>query len=170
MAALIARAAAACRGANASWTEEGIRFYRDVHLGVAMASERGLVVPVVRDAGRRPLREIAGEIIRLQRAAEHNRLPPGDLENGTITMTNVGMLGITLSIPLLNPPQSAIVGVGARREQVVLDGGEIAVKPVAAITVVADHRVMDGAAVAAFLSQIKQSVEHPRAALGLESV
>jgi len=170
MAALIARAAAACRGANASWTEEGIRFYRDVHLGVAMASERGLVVPVVRDAGRRPLREIAGEIIRLQRAAEHNRLPLGDLENGTITMTNVGMLGITLSIPLLNPPQSAIVGVGAKREQVVLVGGEITVKPVAAITVVADHRVMDGAAVAAFLNQIKQLVEHPRAALGLESV
>ena len=79
------------------------------------------MVPVVRDAGRRPLREIAGEIIRLQRAAEHNRLPPGDLENGTITMTNVGMLGITLSIPLLNPPQSAIVGIGAKREQVVLD-------------------------------------------------
>ena len=170
MAALIARAAAACRGANASWTEEGIRFYRDVHLGVAMASERGLVVPVVRDAGRGPLREIAGEIMRLQRAAEHNRLPLGDLENGTITMTNVGMLGITLSIPLLNPPQSAIVGVGAKREQVVLVGGEIAVKPVAAITVVADHRVMDGAAVAAFLNQIKQLVEHPHAALGLESV
>ena len=169
MAALIARAAAACRGANASWTEEGIRFYRDVHLGVAMASERGLVVPVVRDAGRGPLREIAGEIMRLQRAAEHNRLPLGDLENGTITMTNVGMLGITLSIPLLNPPQSAIVGVGAKREQVVLEGGEIAVKPVATITVVADHRVMDGAAVAVFLNQIKQLVEHPHAALGVES-
>ena len=170
MAALIARAAAACRGANASWTEEGVRFYRDVHLGVAMASERGLVVPVVQDAGRRPLREIAGEIIRLQRAAEHNRLPPGDLENGTITMTNVGMLGITLSIPLLNPPQSAIVGIGAKREQAVLVGGEIAVKPVATITVVADHRVMDGAAVAAFLNQIKQLVEHPHAALGLETI
>jgi pyruvate dehydrogenase E2 component (dihydrolipoamide acetyltransferase) len=170
MAALIARAAAACRGANASWTEEGIRFYREVHLGIAMASERGLVVPVVRDAGRRPLREIAGEIIRLQRAAEHNRLPIGDLENGTITMTNVGMLGITLSIPLLNPPQSAIVGVGAKREQVALQGGEIAVKPVATITVVADHRVMDGAAVAAFLNQIRQLVEHPHAALGLKTV
>jgi pyruvate dehydrogenase E2 component (dihydrolipoamide acetyltransferase) len=168
MAALIAQAAAACRDANASWTEEGIRFYRDVHLGVAMASERGLVVPVVRDAGSRSLREIAGEIIRLQLAAEHNRLPSGDLENGTITMTNVGMLGITLSIPLLNPPQGAIVGVGAKREQVVLVGGEITVKPVAAITVVADHRVMDGTAVAAFLNRIKQLVEHPRAALGLE--
>jgi pyruvate dehydrogenase E2 component (dihydrolipoamide acetyltransferase) len=169
MAALIARAATACRGANASWTEEGILYYRDVHLGVAMASERGLVVPVVRDAGSRSLREIAGEITRLQLAAEHNRLPLGDLENGTITMTNVGMLGIALSIPLLNPPQSAIVGVGAKREQVVLDSGEIKVKPVAAITVVADHRVMDGVAVAAFLNQIKQLVEHPLVALGLES-
>ncbi len=170
MAALIARAAGACPGANASWTEEGIRFYRDVNLGVAMASERGLVVPVVQNAGRRPLREVAGEIIRLQHAAEQNRLPPSDLEGGTITMTNVGMLGITLSIPLLNPPQSAIVGVGARREQVVLEGGEIKVKPVVAVTVVADHRVMDGAAVAVFLSQIKQLLEHPRAALGLEVV
>ena len=169
MAALIARAAGACPGANASWTEEGIRFYRDVNLGVAMASERGLVVPVVRDAGRRPLREVAGEIIRLQHAAEQNRLPPSDLEGGTITMTNVGMLGIALSIPLLNPPQSAIVAVGARREQVVLEGGEIRVRPVVAVTVAADHRVMDGAAVATFLRQIKQLLEHPHAAFGPEA-
>jgi pyruvate dehydrogenase E2 component (dihydrolipoamide acetyltransferase) len=170
MAALIARAAGACPGANASWTEEGIRFYRDVNLGIAMASERGLVVPVVRDAGRRPLREIAAEIIRLQHAAKQNRLPASELEGGTITMTNVGMLGIELSIPLLNPPQSAIVAVGARREQVVLEGGEIRTKPVLTITVVADHRVMDGVAVAAFLGQIKQLLEHPHAALGLETV
>jgi len=170
MAALIARAAGTCPTANASWTDEGIRLYRDVNLGVAMASERGLVVPVVQNAGRRPLREIAAEIIRLQGAAEQNRLPASDLEGGTITMTNVGMLGITLSIPLLNPPQSAIVGIGARREQVALEGGEIKVKPVVAVTVVADHRVMDGAAVAAFLGQIKQLLEHPRATLGLEAV
>jgi pyruvate/2-oxoglutarate dehydrogenase complex dihydrolipoamide acyltransferase (E2) component len=132
-----------------------------------MASERGLVVPVVRDAGRRPLREVAGEITRLQHAAEHNRLPPADLEGGTITMTNVGMLGIALSIPLLNPPQSAIIGVGARREQLVLEGGEVKVKPVMTVTVVADHRVLDGAAVAAFLDRIRQNIEQPGAALGL---
>lgn len=166
LAALVARAAGACPAANASWTAEGIRFYRDVNLGVAMASERGLVVPVVQNAGRRPLREVAGEIVRLQHAAEQNRLPASDLEGGTITLTNVGMLGITLSIPLLNPPQSAIVGVGARREQAALEGGEIKVKPVIAVTVVADHRVIDGAAVAAFLGQIKQLLEHPGAALG----
>jgi len=170
MAVLIARAAGVCPAANASWTDEGIRFYRDVNIGVAMASERGLVVPVVQNAGRRPLQEVAGEIVRLQHAAEQNRLPLGDLEGGTLTMTNVGMLGITLSIPLLNPPQSAIVGIGARRELVVPEGGEIKVKPVVAVTVVADHRVMDGATVATFLGQIKQLLENPRAALGLEIV
>jgi pyruvate dehydrogenase E2 component (dihydrolipoamide acetyltransferase) len=166
MAALIARALVDHPTLNASWTDEGIRLYRVVNLGVAMASERGLVVPVVRDAHRRPLEEIASEIIRLQRAAESNRLSSHDLEGGTFTMTNVGMLGITLSIPLLNPPQSAILGIGAKRTHLTLDDGRLKAIPLISVTVVADHRVVDGAASAAFLMRVKELMEKPTLALG----
>ncbi len=166
MAALVARALLSCPMLNASWTDEGIRLYRSVHLGVAMASPRGLLVPVVRDAAQRSLSEIAAEIVRLQQAAEQGRIAPQDLEGGTFTMTNVGMLGVTLSVPLLNPPQSGIMGIGARREQLVLENGQVRAAPVLTITVVADHRVADGAAVAACLQRCKELFESPWPALG----
>ena len=165
-AVLVARVLVSQRALNASWTEAGIRFFSDVNLGVAMATERGLVVPVVRDAARGSLEGVAAEIVRLQRAAEANRLPPQDLEGGTFTMTNVGMLGISLSVPLLNPPQSGILAIGARREQVVLVDGQVVARPVLTVTLVADHRVADGAAVAGFLKSLKQLAEQPRATLG----
>ncbi len=165
LAALVARALEGCPALNASWTDEGIRLYRTVNLGVAMASDRGLVVPVVRNAHQLSLAEIAAEIVRLQRAAERNRLLPRDLKGGTFTMTNVGMMGITLSIPLLNPPQSAILGIGAKRTQVVLEDNRLWAIPVTWITAVTDHRVVDGAASAAFLQRVKALIENPRPAL-----
>jgi pyruvate dehydrogenase E2 component (dihydrolipoamide acetyltransferase) len=165
LAALIARALGSCPTLNASWTDEGIRLYRTVNLGVAMASDRGLVVPVVRNAGQLSLAETAAEIVRLQRAVERNRLLPTDLQGGTFTLTNVGMLGITLSIPLLNPPQSGILGIGAEETKVVLEDNRLWSIPVAWITAVTDHRVVDGAAAAAFLQQAKALIENPSAVL-----
>jgi 2-oxoglutarate dehydrogenase E2 component (dihydrolipoamide succinyltransferase) len=126
-----------------------------------MASDRGLVVPVVRNADRLSLAETAAEIVRLQRAAERNRLLRSDLEGGTFTLTNVGMLGVELSIPLLNPPQSAILGIGAERTQVKLEDNSLWAIPVAWVTITADHRVVDGAAAAAFLDRLKASIEDP---------
>jgi pyruvate/2-oxoglutarate dehydrogenase complex dihydrolipoamide acyltransferase (E2) component len=165
LAALVSRALPSCPTLNASWTEEGIRLYRTVNLGVAMASERGLVVPVVRNAHQLSLAEIGAEIVRLQRAVERNRLLPTDLEGGTFTMTNVGMLGITLSLPLLNPPQSAILGIGAEDSKVVLEDNKLWSIPTAWITTASDHRVVDGAAAAQFLQQLKALIENPRAVL-----
>lgn len=165
LAALVVRALKACPKLNASWTEEGIRLYQSVHLGVAMASERGLVVPVVHDAQDLDLFKIATEIVRLQRATETNRLLPGDLRGGTFTITNVGMLGIPFSIPLLNPPQSAILGIGAEQSKVVMEGNRLWVAPVAWVTVASDHRVVDGAAMGAFLRELKTLIENPRPAL-----
>ena len=161
LAALVARALQSCLTLNASWTDEGIRLYRTINLGVAMATERGLVVPVVQRANRLSLEEIAAEIVRLHQAAERNRLLLQDLEGGTFTLTNVGMMGITLSIPVLNPPQSAILAVGAKRDHVVLEDGELRSIPVTTITVVADHRVVDGAAGARFLGRVKKLMENP---------
>jgi pyruvate/2-oxoglutarate dehydrogenase complex dihydrolipoamide acyltransferase (E2) component len=165
LAALVARAVGSCPTLNASWTEEGIRLYRTVNLGVAMTSNRGLVVPVVRNAGQRKLAETAAEIDRLRRAVDRNRLLPADLQGGTFTLTNVGMLGISLSIPLLNPPQSGILGIGAEEARVVLEDNRLWSIPVAWITVVTDHRVVDGAAAAAFLQQTKNLIEDPSAVL-----
>ncbi len=165
LAAVVAWALERCPTLNASWTDEGVRLYGAVHLGVAMASERGLVVPVVRNANRRTPIQIAAEIVRLKQAVERNRLTPDDLQGGTFTITNVGMQGIALSIPLLNPPQSAIVGIGAERSQVVLQDNRLWARPVMWITVTSDHRVVDGAAAAAFLQQIQWLIENPDGAL-----
>lgn len=166
LAPLVARALESCPTLNATWTDEGIRLYRTINLGVAMASDRGLVVPVVRGANQLSLAEIASEIVRLQRATMGNRLHPKDLEGGTFTITNVGMLGITLSIPLLNPPQSGILAIGAKRAQLVLTNGQPVTIPVTLITVTFDHRVVDGVAAAAFLQRLKELMENPRSILG----
>lgn len=166
LALLVAHALESCPTLNATWTDEGIRLYRTINLGVAMASDRGLVVPVVRGANQRSLAELAGEIVRLQRATMGNRLRPQDLEGGTFTITNVGMLGITLSIPLVNPPQSGILAIGAKRDQLVLKDGQPVTIPVTLITVSFDHRVVDGVAAAAFLQRLKELMEDPRPVLG----
>jgi len=166
LARLAALALESCPTLNATWTDEGIRLYRTINLGVAMASDRGLVVPVARGANQRSLAELAGEIVRLQRATMGNRLRPQDLEGGTFTITNVGMLGITLSIPLVNPPQSGILAIGAKRDQLVLKDGQPVTIPVTLITVSFDHRVVDGVAAAAFLQRLKELMEDPRSVLG----
>jgi pyruvate dehydrogenase E2 component (dihydrolipoamide acetyltransferase) len=164
-AALVSRALEDHPRLNASWTQDGIRLYHDVNLGVAMATDRGLVVPVVQRANHLSLEEISVDIVRLQQGAEGNRLPQRDLSGGTFTLTNVGMMGITLSIPLLNPPQSGILAVAAKRAQAVVEAGELKSIPVTTLTVVADHRVVDGAGAAAFLRRLSELVQNPGPAL-----
>jgi pyruvate dehydrogenase E2 component (dihydrolipoamide acetyltransferase) len=150
---------------NSSWTEEGIRLYRQVNLGIAMASERGLVVTVVRNADSLSLLELANEIIRLQHAVERNRLLPQDLEGGTFTITNVGMIGITFSIPALNPPQSGILAIGAIQDKLGWKDGQVVTSPHAMVTLVTDHRVIDGATAATFLQRFKEITEDPQSAI-----
>lgn len=167
LASLVAQALQSCPRLNASWTEEGIRLYRTVNLGVAMATDRGLVVPVVRSANLLSLDRIASEIARLRQAAECNRLLPQDMDGGTFTLTNVGMMGITLSIPVLNPPQSGILAVGTKRDHLTLEDGQLRSIPVSTVTLVADHRVVDGAISARFLGRLKELVENPWLALSI---
>lgn len=161
LAVLAARAVVTQPFLNASWTEQGIRLYRRVDLGIAMATERGLLVPVVRGAGERSLGDLACEIVRLQAAAKSNHLRLEDLEGGTFTLTNVGMLGIEFSVPLLNPPQSAILGVGARRTKLALENGLVKQVPVMSVTLVSDHRIVDGAVQGAFLRTLREYMENP---------
>jgi pyruvate dehydrogenase E2 component (dihydrolipoamide acetyltransferase) len=165
VAALMARAIQHHPLLNASWTEQGLRLYPSVDLGIAMASDRGLVVPVVRGAQEKSLGEVAQEIVRLQRASENNRLTLQDLQGGTVTLTNVGMLGIELSVPVVNPPQSAILGVGARRTKLVLQNGQVTAVPVMSVTLASDHRLVDGAVQGAFLQTFREYVNNPALAL-----
>jgi pyruvate dehydrogenase E2 component (dihydrolipoamide acetyltransferase) len=150
---------------NASWMDDGIYLYEDVNLGIAMASERGLVVPVVRKANRLSLSEIATEIARLRVAADTNRLQPADLEGGTFTLTNMGMLGITNIVPVINPPQSGILGIGASEKRLTPHKGNLEPIEFISVTLVADHRLVDGALAAAFLGQFRDLVDNPKQVL-----
>jgi pyruvate dehydrogenase E2 component (dihydrolipoamide acetyltransferase) len=166
LAALVARALEKTPFLNSTWTREGIRLYRNVNLGVAMAVDRGLIVPVIHGANQLQLKEIASDLVRLRSLAESNRLLPYDLEGGTFTLTNVGMMNITLSIPMLNPPQAGILAVAARQPHLMLKNGRIKSIPIATVTLVADHRIVDGAMGATFLSRFNELVEKPWSALG----
>jgi pyruvate dehydrogenase E2 component (dihydrolipoamide acetyltransferase) len=168
LAALAVRAVRLYPILNASWTPQGIKLYRTVGLGIAMDTDRGLVVPAVHRADELSLEELASEIVRLQNAAKTNRLSTQDLEGGTFTLTNVGMLGIELAIPLLFPPQSAILGIGARKSKLVLENGLVQSIPVMFITVVCDHRIVDGAVQGAFLQTLKETIEDPLPVLSLK--
>jgi pyruvate dehydrogenase E2 component (dihydrolipoamide acetyltransferase) len=165
IAALMARAIKNHPLLNASWTEEGFRLFSSVNLGVAMATDRGLVVPVVRRAHEISLAEVAREIVRLQHAAQANRLALQDLQGGTVTLTNVGQLGIQLAVPVLNPPQSAILGIGAKRTKLVMENGQVRSAMVMSITLVSDHRVVDGAVQGAFLQTFREYLANPALAL-----
>ncbi|MCX8025368.1 MAG: 2-oxo acid dehydrogenase subunit E2 [Thermanaerothrix sp.] len=133
-----------------------------VNLGIAVAVEEGLIVPVVRDAARKNLLQLAAEINDLVERARHNRLKPEDVVEGTFTISNLGMFGIERFTAIINPPQVAILAVGGLRREVVADEqGQIQVRPVFTVTLCADHRVVDGAVGARFLADLKEALEQP---------
>jgi pyruvate dehydrogenase E2 component (dihydrolipoamide acetyltransferase) len=145
---------------------EEITLHANVDIGVATATDEGLVVPVVRDAGGRSIEEIAAEVERLTELARANRLRQEDLSGGTFTVNNYGGLGIWLGTPIVKPPQVANLGIGAIRDQVVPVDGQPAVRPIAALAVSADHRVLDGDTLAAFVSDVVRCIEQPALLLG----
>jgi pyruvate dehydrogenase E2 component (dihydrolipoamide acetyltransferase) len=149
--------------ANASidLEREEITLHRHCHVGIATASPDGLVVPVVRDAGDRTLREVALEITRLSGAARERRLRPEDLAGPTFTVNNYGGLGIWLGTPIVRPPEVVNLGVGAIRDQVVAVDGQPVVRPILALAVAGDHRVLDGDTLAAFVTQVAELLEDP---------
>ena len=145
---------------NSSFTEQGIEHHSDINLGVAVALEEGLVVPVIHNADRLSLAELAEQSRALADKAQHKKLFPLDYEGGTFTVSNLGMLGVDSFTAIINPPQAAILAVGRVAPRVVTDGDGIEVKSMMTATLSADHRVVDGAAAARFLSAIKISLEN----------
>jgi 2-oxoglutarate dehydrogenase E2 component (dihydrolipoamide succinyltransferase) len=149
---------------NSAWRDDGIVLRRRVHLGVAVALPAGLLTPVVRDAQDLNLRGMARVIGDLARRARAGALRPGETSGGTFTITNPGGGAIYFGTPILNQPQSAILGVGAvqARPLVVSEGGadRIAVRPAALLTLAYDARVLDQSHADAFLCDVKDTLEH----------
>jgi pyruvate dehydrogenase E2 component (dihydrolipoamide acetyltransferase) len=144
---------------NASFTEHGIELHSDINIGMAVALEEGLVVPVIRNAARLTLMELAAQTRELAEKAQTKKLFPLDYEGGTFTVSNLGMLGVDSFTAIINPPQSGILAVGRVAERAVADDGMFAIKWLMTATLSADHRIVDGAIGARFLQQVKQGLE-----------
>ncbi len=134
---------------------------RYCHLGIAVATDRGLIVPVIRDVDTKPVMELAGELVTLAQRVRDGKVALDDLRGGTFTITNIGALGGTGAIPIINYPEVAILGVARGREEPVVRGGQIVARMMLPITLTFDHRVADGADGARFAQAIIRRLEAP---------
>lgn len=149
---------------NSQYTPEKILLLDAINIGVAVAINEGLIVPVVASADKKSIQQISTEVNDLASRARDSRLKPQDLLNGTFTISNLGMLGVDRFTAIINPPQSAILAVGAIRKQLITDESDapvIRIAKIMSVTLSADHRVMDGAQAAYFLADLKHMLENP---------
>jgi 2-oxoglutarate dehydrogenase E2 component (dihydrolipoamide succinyltransferase) len=135
------------------------RNYFDI--GVAIATERGLVVPVLRNAERLSFAELEKAIGDFAQRARDAKLKPGDLEGGTFTLTNGGVFGSLLSTPIINPPQTGILGMHALQDRPVAVAGQVVIRPMMYVALTYDHRLVDGREAVLFLHRIKEAIENP---------
>jgi pyruvate dehydrogenase E2 component (dihydrolipoamide acetyltransferase) len=156
-----ATALAAHPEVNVSWDETRILRHHHVNVGVAVAIDDGLIVPVIRDADRKALAGIARESHDLTTRARERRLTPDEFSGGTFTVTNLGMYGIRQFTAVINPPQAAILAVGAAIRQPVVRGGEVTIGTTITLTLSIDHRALDGATGTAFLTDLQKMIEEP---------
>jgi pyruvate dehydrogenase E2 component (dihydrolipoamide acetyltransferase) len=153
------------RAVNALYTEAGIELYPTANVGIAVAIPKGLVVPVIRGAERKSIAELAADRADLVGRAREGKLRQEDLDGGTFTISNLGMYGIEEFTAVLNPPQAAILAVGAVVETVVPVDGDLEIRPRMHLTLTCDHRSLDGATGAEFLTTVKAFLEEPGLAL-----
>jgi len=150
---------------NAHYSEEALKRFPAANVGMAVATDRGLVVPVIRDAERLSLAEIAAARADLVARARNAKLQQQDLEGGTFTVSNLGMYGVEQFVAVLNPPEVAILAVGAIEEKAVLTDGELDFRPLMSLTLTCDHRALDGSVAAEFLGTVRALLEEPALAL-----
>jgi len=147
--------------ANASYTEAAIRRYRTVDISVAVAIPDGLITPIVRNADIKGLATISSEMKDLATRARAGKLKPEEFQGGTFSISNLGMYGIREFAAVINPPQGAILAVGAGEQRPVVKNGALAIATVMTVTLSVDHRVVDGAVGAEYLAAFKKLVEEP---------
>ena len=150
---------------NATFTGEEIQRHPSAHVGIAVAAPQGLVVPVIRDADRRTVQEIARARADLVGRARDNKLTLQDMEGGTFTISNLGMFGVEQFTAVLNPPQVAILAVGAVKDEPVVTDGVLDIAPIVRMVLTCDHRAIDGADGAQFLQTLVALIEQPALAL-----
>jgi len=147
--------------ANASWGEKTIRQYEAADISMAVATERGLITPVIRNADTKTLAEISEESKILAEKARAGKLRPEEFQGGTFTISNLGMFGIRQFDAILNPPQACILAVGAGEEKPIVKNAQISIATQMSCTLTCDHRVVDGAVGAEFLAAFRSYVEEP---------
>ena len=146
---------------NVAWGGDHIRQRQEVNIGLAVALDEGLIVPVIRNADRLTLAQTADESKRLIEKARSKRLTPSEYEGGCVTISNLGMYDVDSFIPVINPGESAILGVGRIAQKPVVVAGAVEVRSMMSCTLSADHRAVDGAIAAKFLKRVKELLEAP---------
>lgn len=160
----------ACAGAlksvpevNSTWTSEGlVRRYSEAHIGIAVGIDDGLIIPVVRDCHNKSLRQISTDAKALIVKARNGQLKPDEYSGGTFSVSNLGMMGIDEFIAIINPPEAAILAIGASvRTPIVKENDEIVIRSLMKISLSADHRLLDGVSAAKFVNEVKKALETP---------
>lgn len=147
--------------ANGSWIDDAFELHERINVGIAVAAEGRLVVPTIFDTDHKSLGQIGAESRRLAAAVRDGSVSPAELAGGTFTVSNLGMYGMTAITPVVNPPQAAILGVGAMRQTLARDGDEIVDRSLLTLTLSCDHRILYGADAALSLARIKDLLEQP---------
>lgn len=145
--------------ANSTLVDGKIRIYEDINVGVAVSTEKGLIVPVIWNADEKSLPKISSELKELVEKAREGNLSKEQLTGGTFTLTNLGMYDVDMFLPIINPPEAAILAAGRIVAKPVAAGGETRIKPTMTLTLGYDHRIIDGAPAAQFLKKAKESIE-----------
>ena len=145
---------------NSSFSAKGIQLKQEINIGIAVAMDEGLIVPVIKQADGRSLLSIARAVNDLAQRARNKQLKPDEVQGGTFTITNHGATGSLIATPIINQPQAAIMGVGIiQKRVVVVENDAIAVRPMAYVSLTVDHRILDGAVADRFLTVVKQTLE-----------
>jgi len=166
LAALVARVLPKHHRINASWTGEGVRTNAEINIGLAMVVEDGVVAPVIHNADKSKLGEIATQRRDLTERARSGKLRPADMAGGSFTISNLGMFGVDAFTAIIIPQQAAILAVGRITDRVVPIDGHPAIRPMMTLTLSSDHRVVDGARAAKFLQDLAEAIGNPQQWLG----
>ncbi|NUS95905.1 MAG: 2-oxo acid dehydrogenase subunit E2, partial [Gemmatimonadaceae bacterium] len=146
---------------NAHWLGDKIRYHNRVHLGMAVATDDGLIVPVIFDADQKRMSEISAEAKSLAKKSRERKLKPEEYTGSTFSVSNLGMFGIDQFTAIINPPEVGIIAIGAAEDKPVIVGDEIEVRKKLRLTMSCDHRAVDGAVGARFLQTLKRMLENP---------
>jgi pyruvate dehydrogenase E2 component (dihydrolipoamide acetyltransferase) len=158
----VAKALAEHSEINSTLDGNEIKIFDEINIGVAIATNSGLVVPVIHNADKKSLQEIEVAIDRITEKAKQGKLARDDVSGGTFTITNLGMYGVDFFMPIINPPEAAILGVGRAIKRPVIIEDKVEIRPLMALSLTYDHRIVDGAPASQFLSKVKEYIENMR--------